>query len=58
MLESNMSCTIKLFILGNYAVGKTSLINKFVKNSFRDSYLPTIGFDFTTKTITLPKEKN
>ena len=58
MLESNVSCTIKLFILGNYAVGKTSLINKFVKNSFRDLYLPTIGFDYTTKIITLPKEKN
>ena len=59
MLETNMSsCTIKLFILGNFAVGKTSLINKFVKNSFSESYLPTIGFDFTSKIITLPKEKN
>ena len=58
MLESNVSCTIKLFILGNYAVGKTSLINKFVKNTFRDLYLPTIGFDYTTKIIKLPKEKN
>ena len=58
MLESNVSYTIKLFILGNYAVGKTSLINKFVKNTFRDLYLPTIGFDYTTKIITLPKEKN
>ena len=57
MLESNVPCTIKLFILGNFSVGKTSLINKFVKNSFRDFYLPTIGFDYTTKIITLPNEK-
>ena len=56
-LESNVPCTIKLFILGNLAVGKTNLINKFVKNSFRDFYLPTFAFDYTTKNITLPNEK-
>ena len=58
MVESNVSCSIKLFILGNFSVGKTSLINKFVKNSFIDFYFPTIGFDCLTKIITLPKEKN
>ena len=58
MVENNVSCTIKLFMLGNFAVGKTSLINKIVKNTFRDCYLPTIGFDFSSKIITLPTEKN
>ena len=58
MVENNVSCTIKLFILGNFAVGKTSLINRFVKDHFRDCYLPTIGFDFITKIITLPNKKN
>ena len=58
MSESNVSCTIKIFILGNFAVGKTSLINRFVKDHFRDCYLPTIGFDFITKIITLPNKKN
>lgn len=58
MDESKVSCTIKLFTLGNYAVGKTSLINKFVNNSFKDFYLSTIGFNCISKTIILPKEKN
>ena len=58
MSESNVSYTIKIFILGNFAVGKTSLINRFIKDHFRDCYLPTIGFDFITKIITLPNKKN
>ena len=58
MSEINVFCTIKLFTLGNYAVGKSSLINKFVKNTFSDFYLPTIGFNCSTKIVTLPKEKN
>ena len=58
MSESNVSYTIKIFILGNFEVGKTSLINKYVKNTFIDCYLPTIGFDFSSKIITLPAEKN
>ena len=57
MLENNISCAIKLFVLGNFAVGKTSLINKFVYNKFREIYLPTIGFDCAAKNIILPNEK-
>ena len=44
-------------MLGNFAVGKSSFINKFVKNSFRAFHLPTIGFNYAEKTITLPNEK-
>ena len=31
----------RLVILGNAEVGKTSIINQFINNSFRDSYFPT-----------------
>ena len=58
MVENNASCTIQLFILGNSSVGKTSLINRFVKDYYRDCYLPTIGFDLISKIITLPNKKN
>ena len=58
IVESNASCTINLFLLGNFSVGKTSLLNKFVKNTFTEFYLPTIGFDRSTKIITLAKDKN
>ncbi len=31
----------RLIMLGNAEVGKTSIINQFINNSFRDSYFPT-----------------
>ncbi len=58
MIEYNLAYTTKLFMLGNYAVGKTSFVNKYVNDKFREIYLPTIGFDYSSKTITLPNKKN
>ena len=34
---------IKILILGNSGVGKTSLCNRYVNDSYIDSYKPTIG---------------
>jgi small GTP-binding protein len=41
----------KVILLGDGAVGKTSLIRKFVINKFDDNYLHTIGFKITAKDI-------
>lgn len=38
---------IKLVMLGEYAVGKTALIQKFAKNQFNPRYSPTIGAEIT-----------
>ena len=43
----------KLVILGNPAVGKTSLIVRFIKNKFTEDYKTTLGVDFLTKELTL-----
>ncbi len=44
----------KIVILGNAAVGKTSLIIRYIKNKFREGdYKPTIGVDFLTKEVDL-----
>uniref|UniRef100_A0A8D8R0A1 Ras-related protein Rab-7b n=1 Tax=Cacopsylla melanoneura TaxID=428564 RepID=A0A8D8R0A1_9HEMI len=43
----------KVVILGNAAVGKTSLLNQFVNNKFSNQYKATIGADFLTKDIFL-----
>jgi small GTP-binding protein len=40
---------IKIIIIGNYGVGKTSFINKWTKNSFNDSSTSTIGSEFVYK---------
>jgi small GTP-binding protein len=41
----------KIILLGDGAVGKTSLIRKFVVDKFDDNYLLTVGFKITQKEI-------
>ncbi len=43
--------SFKVIIIGPPAVGKTSLLNRFVHNEFDLSYKLTIGVDFLTKTL-------
>ena len=40
---------IKIYVLGNTTVGKTSYIMKLTQDFFNENYIPTIGFDFHTK---------
>ncbi|MHA2007672.1 MAG: GTP-binding protein [Promethearchaeota archaeon] len=44
---------IKLILIGDYNVGKTSLILRFVENSFKDSYHSTIGVEISQKSLDL-----
>ena len=41
----------KIILIGPSAVGKTSLLNRFVHNEFALKYKLTIGVDFLTKTV-------
>ncbi len=43
--------SIKLILTGDYKVGKTSLIKRFVDNLFQDSYISTIGVEISKKVI-------
>lgn len=43
----------KCVAVGSGGVGKTSLIRRFALNKFENSYLMTLGVDFTTKEIIL-----
>lgn len=40
---------LKVVLLGESGVGKTSLLERFVKNRFSQQYKATIGADFYTK---------
>ncbi len=42
---------LKLCILGDGAVGKTSIIMQHVDKRFEEEYKPTIGFDIALKTM-------
>jgi GTPase SAR1 family protein len=44
-----MATTLKLLIIGEAGVGKTSLIMRFIDNSFAMNTLSTIGIDYKTK---------
>ena len=46
-------CFVKLVIIGDSGVGKTSLIQMFEHNKFNQAFKPTIGADFSNKEITL-----
>jgi small GTP-binding protein len=42
---------LKLLLLGDGAVGKTSLILRFIENRFQEEYSMSLGVDFLTKTV-------
>jgi hypothetical protein len=45
---------IKVLVVGNGGVGKSSLIRRFCKDSFTDQYKKTIGVDFLEKQQFIP----
>ncbi len=47
--------TSKICIVGDFAVGKTSVVERFVNNHFSDRYLTTVGVKVDTKNIELPR---
>ncbi len=49
----------KILIIGDSAVGKTSILNRFANDSFNESFISTIGVDFKIKQIAVEdKDKN
>ena len=51
ILSGNVSYLYKLVFLGEGAVGKTSLVGRFVYDSFEGDYLATIGTDIHLKMV-------
>ncbi|MHA1144876.1 MAG: GTP-binding protein [Candidatus Helarchaeota archaeon] len=47
----------KIVTIGEPAVGKTSLIRRFTTGKFSESYLKTIGADFTIKYLDYPDKR-
>ncbi|KAH1805198.1 hypothetical protein KXV53_008578 [Aspergillus fumigatus] len=50
-MASRKKVLLKVIILGDSGVGKTSLMNQYVNKKFSASYKATIGADFLTKEV-------
>lgn len=49
-----ISLTSKVCIVGDFAVGKTSVVERYVNNHFSEKYLTTVGVKIDTKEIEFP----
>jgi len=45
--------TIKVGVVGDSGIGKTSLIVKYIEGTFDEDYIQTLGINFMEKTVTL-----
>lgn len=48
----------KICLLGDFAVGKTSLMRRFIYDRFDDKYISTIGVKVSRKTVVVPNESD
>jgi GTPase SAR1 family protein len=44
---------LKIIVVGDIGVGKTSLLSQYVHGNFEEKHKPTVGCDFSTKTKTI-----
>lgn len=57
MDDNENKVNVKIVIIGEASVGKTSLMSKFVSNTFSDQMQPTIGCDIQNKSMVVEGEK-
>ena len=53
MSAKKVILSTKVVVIGNQAVGKTSITIQFVKNEFSDFYEPTVGAAFLSQSMTV-----
>jgi hypothetical protein len=57
MEQKLITVSKKVCLLGEFAVGKTSLVRRFVYNLFDDRYISTIGVRVSRKTVAVPVDE-
>ena len=51
MIEEDIEIGMKVLIVGNGAVGKSSMMQRYCKGIYTDSYKKTIGVDFLERKV-------
>lgn len=55
-MELDTPITLKVAVVGDAGVGKTSLVHRFSDNTYTDQYKSTVGVDFKQRYITTNKD--
>ena len=53
--SDRIMCNFKIILLGDVAVGKTSILSRFADNTFNDAYKCNVSVEFKVKSIYLDK---
>jgi small GTP-binding protein len=53
-----MTIAKKVCLMGDFAVGKTSLVRRFVHNRFDDTFVSTIGVRVSRRTLVIPRDED
>lgn len=53
VFQGRTEAIYKVIVIGDPAVGKTSLLTKFAKNKFEERYIATVGVNIVKEPITL-----
>ena len=56
-IQSTYDYFLKIIIIGDSGVGKSNFLFRFIHGQFSKIYYPTIGIDYKSKIVVLPKSK-
>lgn len=52
-MKKDFDAMAKVAIVGDSAVGKTSLLLRYINDHYNENHIATIGIDFKVKTVTV-----
>lgn len=57
IVKADFENMVKVLIIGDYAVGKSNIIFRFIENNFNETHMTTTGYDYKEKILTLENKR-